>query len=184
MDKDLSPISCISPPVLANQERLDAVFSDASVVEHGNCVAAAAGATAAGILALGPIQWTTPSSHPSYYAFATSDDRKTCDLCGEELEDVENACMYIAKYAAKPLVKKKRERSLYTYNFSPPSTPRGNHTITIESIDADTVTTRCSMKRLMSIQQEDRPGCIVCGAWMQSMACNRMCVECNKIFID
>jgi hypothetical protein len=60
----------------------------------------AAAATAARFLALGPIQWTTPSSHPSYYAFATSDDRKTCDLGGEE--DVENACMYIAKWRNNP----------------------------------------------------------------------------------
>ena len=71
----------------------------------------------------------------------------------ERLDAVRSACVYIAKYATKPLVKKKRERPLYTYNFSPPSTPRGNHTI---AIDADTVTTRCSKKKLMSIQQENR----------------------------
>ncbi len=96
-------------------------------------------------------------------------------------KDVKDACTYIAKYAAKqPLVKKKRERSLYTYNFSPPSTPRGNHTI---AIDADTVTTRCSKKKFMSIQQENRLICTACGALMKSIACNRLCFECNNVFI-
>jgi hypothetical protein len=51
----------------------------------------------------------------------------------ERLDAVRSACVYIAKYATKPLVKKKRERPLYTYNFSPPSTPRGNHTIAIDA---------------------------------------------------
>jgi len=51
----------------------------------------------------------------------------------ERLDAVRSACIYIAKYATKPLVKKKRERPLYTYNFSPPSTPRGNHTIAIDA---------------------------------------------------
>ena len=51
---------------------------------------------------------------------------------------------------------RKRARPLYTYNFSPPSTPRGNHTIPtkVEQTDAYDFTPRCSFQRLIGIQQE------------------------------
>lgn len=174
MDEDLSQISCISAPWLANQGRLDAVSSAASVAGC-NCVNVLTGGHLSYPHNNFPLAVDTVGNDALLLHNRWSDGNAVRDE-----KDVKDACTYIAKYAAKPLVKKKRERPVCdTYNFSPPSTPRGNHTITI---DADTVSTRCSMKRL--IQQEDRPICIVCGALMQSMAGNRLCFKCNTVFID
>ena len=59
--------------------------------------------------------------------------------------------------AAKPPRATKRERSLYTYNFSPPSTPRGNHTVHADKAEVaiETVfTPRCTMQRGIQCQKD------------------------------
>ena len=133
MDEDLSQISCISAPSVAGCNCVTVFTGGHLSYPHNNF----------------PLAVDTVGNDALLLHNRWSDGNAVRD---EKV--VKDACTYIAKYAAKPLVKKKRERPLCdTYNFSPPSTPRGNHTI---AIDADTVTTRCSKKKLMSIQQENR----------------------------
>ena len=54
--------------------------------------------------------------------------------------------------SAMPPRATKRERWLYTYNFSPPSTPRGNHTVHADKTEATIktdFTPRCTMQHTM-----------------------------------
>jgi hypothetical protein len=114
-------------------------------------IAAAAGVSDAG---LGPIQWTTPSSHPSYY----SHELKIVDSESDEDDETGHKTQ---------LPIPKRQRNLYGYNFSPPSTPNGNHTIAereetrkaariaiaAENDDCADFTPRCLMKQCIADQQ-------------------------------
>jgi hypothetical protein len=119
----------------------------------------------------GPIQWTTPSSHPSYYAFATCDsDNETGPFDAhhkrEQLHrEVFQPMLSVLQKTHLPIPK--RQRNLYGYNFSPPSTPNGNHTIAereesrkaariaiaAENDDCADFTPRCLMKQCIADQQ-------------------------------
>ena len=117
----------------------------------------AAGATAAG---LGPIQWTTPSSHPSYFSHEL-------EIADSDEDDETGPFDAWLKLHKTQLPIPKRQRNLYGYNFSPPSTPNGNHTIAereetrkaariaiaAENDDFTEFTPRCVMKQCIAEQK-------------------------------
>ena len=106
----------------------------------------------------GPIQWTNPFTHPSYYAFA----------------DNETDAHHKREQLHREVFHPKRQRNLYGYNFSPPSTPNGNHTIAereaarkaariaiaAENDDYTEFTPRCLMRQCIAEQKTLVQACV------------------------